>query len=204
MKILLGPPCSGKGTIGLGLKERNPELVFLSAGNVLREMARKPEYKFIEEGLSRGEMVATDLICEIMMKKAEEYNYKVILDGFPRNLMQANYIKNWTEKNNIKIEGIFCIQVDEALLIKRTATRNFCNICQKTSCFENFCCNQEMIKRNDDNAEILSKRLAIYNSEISLVLNCLCGPVYYIYNNEDITNTLNKIEKIFNEIDFLN
>ncbi|MFN9110893.1 MAG: nucleoside monophosphate kinase, partial [Bacteroidota bacterium] len=169
--------------------------VVLSAGNILREMCSKDEYKHLKPILDSGGLVATDLICEILVKKAEEYNYNIFIDGFPRTIEQAIMIKDFMNKNNISCKGIFVVEVPEFLLYERTMTRTYCNFCYYTNNESIECCSVPMTKRNDDNFETLSKRIKIFYENIYKILHIMEGPIYFIDNHKNINETIKNIEK---------
>jgi adenylate kinase family enzyme len=123
MRFILGAPCSGKGTITSNLKEFKS----ISAGNLLRELCETEKYSYLKKTLSEGGLVATDLICEILIEEAKKYHYDVFIDGFPRTLDQAIVTKKFLLDNNIQMKGVFYIIANDSLLIERTLTRTYCN-----------------------------------------------------------------------------
>jgi adenylate kinase len=191
MKFLLGPPCAGKGRVGSGLNNH----VILSAGNILREMCETEQYGYLKPILNAGGLVATDLICEILIKKAKEYDYNLFIDGFPRTTEQAIMIKKFMNENKIKCNGVFVLQVPNYILYERTLNRTYCNVCYYTDIDTKNCCDKLMIKREDDNFETLSKRIEIFYSGIYEILNIMEGPIYFINNNQNINETI----KIMNQ-----
>ena len=193
MRFILGAPCAGKGTLSMYLKKMNSNFVFLSAGNILREMCQDVKYAHLKEILDGGGLVNTDLIGDILMEKAKSFNFDVFIDGFPRTIEQAIFIQNFMEKNNIKSQGIFCVSTNLENLIERTYKRQFCFICQNTYFEEVICCNEKMSRRKDDNIPTLMKRLKIYNQDIQEILNILCGPVFFLDNNGNIEQMLENI-----------
>jgi len=194
MRFILGAPCSGKGTLGMYLKKINSKFVFLSAGNILREMCQDEKYAHLKEILDSGGMVNTHLIGDILMEKAKSFDFNVFIDGFPRTVEQAVFIIDFMKKNNIKSQGIFCISTNLENLIERTQKRQFCFACQNTHSDEIICCEEKTSRRKDDNIPTLMKRLKIYNQDIQEILNILCGPIFFIDNNGNIDSILENIK----------
>ena len=116
MIILFGLAGSGKGTQGKILSE-----IFgwrwLSVGEAIRQTG---EFKEITD---KGELVPDDKVIEIMdkqIKKAEDEGFDVILDGYPRDKEQAEYITNTMAE---KINGAVILEVPKDELYKRLALR---------------------------------------------------------------------------------
>lgn len=192
MRLILGAPCSGKGTIMDHLCKKHGVISF-SAGNILREMCETPEYAHLKQTLAEGNLVATELICEVLLNKAKEYNYNVFFDGFPRTVDQAEEIIKFMKEHNIRINAIFVIQTKPHLLFERTLTRTYCEKCFYTASENKICCGIPMIRRRDDNAETLIKRIQIFEKNINRICLALEGPIYFIDNSGDINDAVNKI-----------
>jgi len=116
MIILFGLAGSGKGTQGKALSE-----IFgwrwLSVGDVIRQTG---EYKEI---IDRGELIPDSEVIKLMTKqieKAEAEGFDVILDGYPRDKEQADWIiANMAEK----INGAIVLEVPKSELFERLALR---------------------------------------------------------------------------------
>lgn len=116
MLILFGLAGSGKGTQGKALSE-----IFgwkwLSVGQVLRDV------KKYEKLVNTGKLVPDEEVIELMgkyMKKAEAEGFEVILDGYPRNVRQAEWVlENMLER----IDGVIMLDVPKEELLKRLELR---------------------------------------------------------------------------------
>ena len=89
--LFLGAPGAGKGTQAELLSATNSYL-HLSTGELLRkeiEMKTKLGIK-VKDIINRGELVSDELVLEIVRKNLDKDNKGWILDGYPRNLSQAN------------------------------------------------------------------------------------------------------------------
>lgn len=116
MIILFGLPGSGKGTQGKALSEIFGWRWF-SIGQVLRETGD------FEETLREGKLVPDETVFRLMdkqIKKAEDEGFDVILDGYPRNEVQAKYV---VESMADKIDGAIVLEVPKEELFKRLTFR---------------------------------------------------------------------------------
>lgn len=90
--ILVGPPASGKGTIGPKLAEK-AKIPVLSTGDMLRDaVTRGSEIgKQADAAMKRGELVGDEIVIGIVKERVSEQDCEkgFILDGFPRTLNQA-------------------------------------------------------------------------------------------------------------------
>ena len=116
MIILFGLAGSGKGTQGKALSE-----IFgwrwLSNGELVRQSGK------YDEIINRGELVPDDDVNEMMdeaIKKAEAEGFDVILDGYPRDKAQADYV---VEHFADKIDGAIILEVPKEKLFERLALR---------------------------------------------------------------------------------
>ena len=142
MIILFGLAGSGKGTQGKALSE-----IFgwrwLSVGEAIRQTG---EFKEITD---RGELVPDDKVIELMnrqIEKAESEGFDVILDGYPRDVVQAEYLTNNMAD---KIDGAIVLEVPKEELYERLALRG----------------------RDDDlERESIDRRFEVFEQNIGLIL----------------------------------
>ncbi|MBR3353044.1 nucleoside monophosphate kinase [Candidatus Saccharibacteria bacterium] len=149
MIILFGLAGSGKGTQGKALSE-----IFgwrtLSVGQVIRETG---EYDDI---VNRGELIPDEDVIKLMNKqieKAEKEGFDVILDGYPRDKSQAEYI---SEHMADKIDGAIILEVPKEELYERLRLR---------SEFEG--------REDDKEKESIDRRFAIFDENIGSILPIL-------------------------------
>ena len=139
--LFLGAPGAGKGTQAELLSATNSYL-HLSTGELLRkeiEMQTKLGIK-VKDIINRGELVSDELVLEIVRKNLDKDNKGWILDGYPRNLSQANSLNEVLIEINQPLEVVFYLDIPEDVLIKRLLLRG----------------------RKDDNEETIRTRLNIY------------------------------------------
>ena len=139
--LFLGAPGAGKGTQAEVLSKNNSYL-HLSTGELLRkEIAMETRLGIqVKDTMNRGELVSDDLVLEIVKQNLDTPNKGWILDGYPRNLSQANSLDEVLIKINQPLEAVFYLDIPEEVLIKRLLSRG----------------------RRDDNEETIRIRLRIY------------------------------------------
>ncbi len=151
--ILLGPPGSGKGTQAQRLEE-NHGYIQLSSGEMLRAaVAAGSEIGLQVKGLmARGELVPNEVVIEIISERIDEPDCAdgFILDGFPRNVAQAEALDAMLDDKNLELDAVVEIAVDDGILINRIEKRA-----------------SETVggPREDDNAESLKHRLVVYHEQ---------------------------------------
>lgn len=175
--IMLGKPGSGKGTVGKMLSEELG-IVHISSGELFRSYVKKAGTigKEIESCISKGNLVPDELAIKLVEKRLEEPDCKngVILDGFPRTIMQAKALDDFLSKNNNKIDIAVELELSDKDIIDRIVKRRVCsnNECReiynlefKKPRREGICdkCGSNLIQREDDKIETVKQRLKTYH-----------------------------------------
>ena len=139
--LFLGPPGAGKGTQA-GLMSESSQYMHLSTGELLRkEVELKTSLGIqVKEIINSGMLVKDELVLEIVRKNLLKKNKGWILDGFPRNISQADSLNQVLEDINQTLEMVFYLDVNEDILVKRLLSRG----------------------RTDDNEDTIRTRLNIY------------------------------------------
>ena len=183
--ILFGAPGAGKGTQANFLIKKF-DLIQISTGDMLREaVKRKSELgKKVEIIMANGDLVPDEIIFSLISDRLNDRDIKngFILDGFPRNLNQAQKLNEIINDKNIHLDFVFHIDVEEAILTSRIENR----------------AKQEKITRKDDNSAVLIERLKVYNRETK--------PVLEHYSNQNILNVVNgmgTIEEVSSNISMI-
>ena len=104
--ILIAPPAAGKGTLASMLNEKYG-LVCISAGELLRGVNPSTGLgKQIREIQSRRELVSDEVTNELMKQRLMKDDVKngFILDGYPRNIVQAKELDKMLEEKNEKVD----------------------------------------------------------------------------------------------------
>ncbi len=177
--ILLGAPGSGKGTQAKRLTEKLG-LTHLSTGDILREAVKAgTDLGNKAKGfMNSGELVPDDLIIDMITAKMEENaaGAGFMLDGFPRNLAQAERLSEIFEKKNLVIDQVIYLNAPEAELVKRLSGRFYCPQCNAGYNYpmhlpknEGVCDNEgeKLLRRPDDEEDVVQKRLSVYREQTS-------------------------------------
>lgn len=172
--ILMGPPGSGKGTQG-DLIERKYGFPKISTGDLLRRAVRNgtPLGRKAETRMNRGELVSDDIVVQMVEERTAKDDCKkgYVLDGFPRNLRQAQMLE---ELKNTHPEMILDIQLSEEILVQRLSSRRICSRCGKIFNLSlnppdepDTCdlCKASLIQRRDDKPDVIKERLRVYHIE---------------------------------------
>jgi adenylate kinase len=170
--VFLGPQGSGKGTVIGKIKDRYG-VPHISTGDMFREALKDgTEFgKKAQEFMNRGELVPDDVTCGMVQERIarDDCVNGYMLDGFPRNLSQAEALSKTTA-----IETAVLIDVPEEVSLQRLSGRRQCRECSTIFHLsfvppkqEGVCdkCGGELYQRDDDKPDAIKERLAIYRSE---------------------------------------
>src|SRR5271170_7124743 len=180
--ILLGPPGAGKGTQARQIVDRYgvPQI---STGDLLRDnVARGTELGIEAKAImARGELVPDELMYGIVADRLREPDCVrgFVLDGFPRTAAQAGWLDAFLEKevfDKTKQCPLVVIQllVDYTQLLQRLTGRRSCSACghlyniHSQPPLVNGLCDvdgSKLVIREDDREEVISGRLAAYETQ---------------------------------------
>ncbi len=174
--LFLGPPGAGKGTQA-NLFCNKYGLSHLSTGDLLRDEVSSGSVLGLKaaEIMNKGELVSDELVLSIVEGRLLNTNDGWLLDGFPRNVNQANSLKILLEKINQPLERVVLIKIADDYLIKRLLGRG----------------------RQDDNEQVIANRLQIYREKTSPLIDLYNkqGILEEIEGNADIDVVFSSIEK---------
>ncbi len=174
--LFLGPPGAGKGTQSV-LFCKKYGLEHLSTGDLLRNEVSSGSVLGLKaaEIMNQGELVSDELVLSIVENRLINITQGWLLDGFPRNVNQANSLKKLLEKINQPLEAVILIKVPDDYLIKRLLERG----------------------RQDDNEEVITNRLKIYREKTSPLIDLYSkqGILKEIEGNAEIDVVFSCIEK---------
>ncbi len=209
--ILLGAPGCGKGSVGELVRDHFG-FPRISTGDLLREAVRKktPLGVKAESQLGKGGLVDDALVLEILRLRLENHDCRTgyILDGYPRNLSQAESLESLDGRRK---EATFEIQVREETIIRRLSARRICpscesiyNILTKKPLKEGLCdkCGAGLIQRPDDIPDVIRKRLETYRLEtLPLVAYYEAkGVLHRIDGNGTIAETFSLVRNVLDGI----
>ena len=181
--IFLGAPGAGKGTQA-AIMAQKLNLVHMATGDLFRqaleqgtELGLKAK-SYMEKGRLVPDQVTIQMVLERM--SAPDCEAGVILDGFPRNLEQAEALDKVLTQRAKAIDKVVYIKVSEQELVKRLSGRWICRSCQTPYHTINSpprvwgkCdnCGGELYQRPDDTIETVKKRLEVYFAETAPLID---------------------------------
>ena len=197
--VLLGPPGCGKGTQAEKMGD-DLGYVKLSTGDMLREAVRNQTELGLKAKtyMDSGGLVPNDLIIGLMKEKIGGLD-KIILDGFPRTVEQADALAE-----QVDIDIAINIDVPDEELITRLTQRRSCPDCNavyhltnKPPAKEGICdkCGAQLYQRDDDKEETVSNRLHVYRENTMPLID------YYAKKGTLVTiKGVGSIDDIFEEV----
>ena len=205
--ILLGPPGAGKGTQAAGIVEKY-NIPHISTGDIFRKNIKegtdlgKKAKEYMDQGLLVPDELTVGLVTDRITQSDCENGF--MLDGFPRNVSQAEQLDTFLKENNIELSNVINIEVDKNILVSRAVGRRICKSCGATyhvefnpPKIEGVCniCQGELYQRADDNEETVSKRIQVYLDETK--------PLADYYAKTGILSNINgqqSIDEVFKDI----
>ncbi len=174
--IFLGPPGAGKGTQAQRIQEAH-HIPQLSTGDMLRAAvaAETPIGKQAKDIMARGDLVPDGVVVGIIADRieADDCANGFILDGFPRNVAQAEALDAMLLDKNIALDAVIELAVDPDVLVQRILKR-----AQES----------ENGPREDDTEEALQHRLRVYEEQTA--------PVADYYAGKGILRTLDGMQEM--------
>lgn len=162
--VILGAPGSGKDTQAGFLSEALGYQI-ISTGDLMRILAgHNDEVRgMMEKGVLIPDSVVEDELLSAFVLLPD--GQPVILDGYPRNVAQAQKIDKILAENNRKLDKVLYLSVPDDDLIKRIAKRRICEACGTTQIGGEKCngCGGPLTLRDDDKPESVKKRLAVFH-----------------------------------------
>ena len=175
--ILIGPPGAGKGTYAKYFSKKYC-IPHISTGDIFRaEIANETELgKKIKEYVEKGMLVPDEIVIEVVKKRLSQPDTQkgFILDGFPRTIKQAEALDQFA-----KIDAAIHIYIDMEEAVHRLSNRYVCPKCGRSynllfnppkndlTCDD---CGAKLIRRKDDEPEIIRKRYKIYYETFQPIL----------------------------------
>jgi adenylate kinase len=172
--VLLGPPGAGKGTQARMLESKlhAPQV---ASGDLLRAAVKNRTPLGVEARryMDKGALVPDELVLKLIEERLNQPDAAggFILDGFPRNVAQAETLARMLESRGEKLDRVVALIVPDAEIVKRISGRRTCRNCGAMYhliydpprnvgvCNE---CHGELYQRDDDAEETVRMRLKVY------------------------------------------
>jgi adenylate kinase len=174
--LLFGAPGAGKGTQSSFLT-KNLNYTQISTGDLFRSAIKNNTDlgKLAKSFMDKGGLVPDEVTVSLVERELASLNgKKFILDGFPRNVNQAESLWKSLNQLGLKISKAFFINVEDAELVSRLSGRRTCKGCgavyhliHKPSAKEGICdlCGNEVVQRSDDKSDVVLMRLKTYQDQ---------------------------------------
>ena len=171
--ILIGAPGSGKGTQSSVFCERFG-FTHLSTGDIFRaEMAAQTAVgRKAAEFVNNGKLVPDEIVTEMVAGKLDDpKGGRYLLDGFPRNLAQAQALSGLLGKRGAAVDLVLFLNLTPSEAMKRLTSRRICggcgevfNVLSRPPKAEGKCdkCGKYLVQREDDTEATARKRLMVY------------------------------------------
>jgi adenylate kinase len=177
--LLFGPPGAGKGTQSAFLVERL-SMRHISTGDLFRSAIKNKtalgvEAKsYLDQGRLVPDTVTVNMVDEVLGKLGKT---PFILDGFPRNVAQAESLEKLLKKHGLGLDKALFLEAPTAALIERLSGRRVCRNCGAVYHIQakplkngktcDNCDSADIYQRDDDKPETIRTRLEVYAQSTS-------------------------------------
>lgn len=208
--VLLGAPGSGKGTQAKKLVDHYG-VIQISTGDLLRAAvaAGTPLGLAAKAAMDNGQLVSDEIVLGMIKERLKQADTQrgYILDGFPRNIAQAEALDALLSELNQTLEAAILLEVPFVDLMRRLTGRQTCADCGAVfnrythpSKQPDICdvCGGPLIQRDDDNEATVSKRLTVFEEQTA--------PLIAFYGNQgklhriDGTRPIDAISEDFHDV----
>ncbi|WP_030233856.1 MULTISPECIES: adenylate kinase [unclassified Streptomyces] len=199
--VLVGPPGAGKGTQAAFLA-KNLSIPHISTGDLFRaNISQQTELgKLAKSYMDAGNLVPDEVTIAMAKDRMEQPDAEngFLLDGFPRNVSQAEALDELLETENMQLDAVLDLEVPEDEVVKRIAGRRICrndsshvfHVTYKQPAKEGVCdvCGGELYQRDDDSEETVRTRLEVYHTQTE--------PIIDYYKAQGLVVTISALGKV--------
>jgi adenylate kinase len=180
--VLLGPPGVGKGTQGKRLKD-DFRLPYYATGDILRKAVKEGTDlgKQAEPIMKEGGLVGDDLLIPLVAERiaSDEAGDGFILDGFPRNVAQADALEAALDEQGRSLTAALLIEAPDEEIVRRISGRRQCkndhvyHVDNDPPKREGVCDTDglKLFLRDDDKPETVRKRLQTYREKTAPLID---------------------------------
>ena len=209
--IFIAPPAAGKGTQSKLVSEEY-NIPHISTGDLLREEVNSNSALgiYLKEEMDKGHLINDETITTLLKNRLsmEDCKNGYILDGYPRNVTQAEIYEEILSELNKDLGVVIFLNIDKDLALERTLSRIVCPKCGASYNLtvnelkpkeEGICdkCNNTLKIRSDDNKETFLNRFDTYIEKTQSLID--------YYEEKDVLRKIeitkdDSAQDIFNEI----
>ncbi|MEV7777889.1 adenylate kinase [Kitasatospora sp. NPDC088351] len=199
--VLVGPPGAGKGTQA-HLLAKTLSIPHISTGDLFRANIGQgtplglEAKSYMDAGRLVPDEVTIGMAKDRMLQPDAADGF--LLDGFPRNLGQAEALDGFLAEQGIKLDGVLDLEVPEDEVVRRIAGRRLCrkdgghvfHVDYNPPKTEGVCdeCGGELYQRSDDTEEKVRTRLEVYHTETE--------PIIEYYAQQGLVATIPALGKV--------
>ncbi len=175
--VLVGPPGAGKGTQAQFIAS-HLAIPKISTGDIFRSNVSQgtPLGRQAKEYMNRGDLVPDEVTIAMVRDRLSEEDAQpgFLLDGFPRNVPQAETLKKQLMDWDTRLTVVLELVVDEDEVVRRLSGRRTCRRCERVwhimfdpPTRDGICdaCGGELFQRDDDREETVRHRLDVYKQQ---------------------------------------
>ncbi|MGC9495487.1 adenylate kinase [Streptomyces sp. WG7] len=182
--VLVGPPGAGKGTQATRLAE-TLHIPHISTGDLFRaNISQQTDLgKLAKSYMDAGNLVPDEVTIAMAKDRMEQPDAEggFLLDGFPRNVSQAEALDELLETEDMKLDAVLDLEAPEDEVVKRIAGRRVCrnnsahvfHVTYTPPKEQGVCdvCGGELYQRDDDSEETVRKRLEVYHTQTEPIID---------------------------------
>lgn len=191
--VLVGPPGAGKGTQAQFLAAHY-SIPHISTGDIFRANLKAGTElgNQAKAFMDRGELVPDSVTNEMVKDRLTHADAAqgFLLDGFPRNVAQAEVLREILKEKNIPLHAVLEFSLANEEIVSRLSSRRTCRDCGAPSVGLDKCpsCGGDVYQREDDKAEVIARRLEVYAEQTE--------PIIAFYKNEGLLISINAVGNV--------
>ena len=160
----MGGPGTGKGTFSRMLHDMRSDYTHIEVGAILRT---QPDNSPIRKIIAGGNLIPDNMVCDLITDTLAQTTGNVILDGFPRTLVQAQWlVQNYADKYDIHV---IYLNVPDEIMIKRINKR----------------LSEGSARKDDSNINIVHHRIETFHDITMPAIKWLAGAVGITFSDVD-------------------
>lgn len=185
--VLVGPPGAGKGTQAQILAAHY-HIPHIATGDIFRSnlKAGTPLGVKAQVFMDSGELVPDSVTNEMVKERllADDAANGFILDGFPRNIAQAEVLRANLVEKSTPLVAVLELSIDNEEIVSRLSSRRTCRECGLPTTNTQKCpnCGGDVYQREDDKEEVIKRRLEVYEEQTA--------PIVSFYRSEGLLVTV--------------